>query len=283
MPLRAWGFESLLPHRSKGRELHGPTAVAEALALRAEGLGARRIAKRLNLPIETVRDWLARRVPAHSRPTDGRSIPATCDRCGHKAHRFDELPPEYVYLLGLYLGDGCISEHRRKVFRLRVFLDLRYPRIIDECEAAMRAVVPANKVHRMGRMSNYIERADASNVEVSAFSKSWPCLFPQHGPGKKHTREIALTAWQLELVYRWPEQLLKGLIHSDGCRFMNPGRGNWLWPRYEFSNRSDDIRWIFCHACDQLGVHWTKAGKYRIYVSRKADVAKLDTFIGPKR
>jgi hypothetical protein len=28
-------------------------------------------------------------------------------------HRFDELPPAYVYLLGLYLGDGCISGHPR--------------------------------------------------------------------------------------------------------------------------------------------------------------------------
>lgn len=151
MPLRAWGFESLLPHPSKGRELHGPAAVAEALALRGTGLGARRIAKQLDLPIATVRDWLTGRVPAHSRPVDGTAIAATCDRCGHKAHRFDQLPPEYVYLLGLYLGDGCISEHRRKVFRLRIFLDLRYPQIVDDCEAAMRVVMPTNKVHRHSR------------------------------------------------------------------------------------------------------------------------------------
>jgi hypothetical protein len=88
--------------------------------------------------------------------------------------------------------------------------------------------------------------------------------------------------WQLQLVNRFPEQLLKGLIHSDGCRFMNSGR-NWLWPRYGFSNRSADILQISCYVCDQLGVHWTRAGGRTIYVSRKADVAKLDTFIGPKR
>jgi hypothetical protein len=50
-----------------------------------------------------------------------------------------------------------------------------------------------------------------------------------------------------------------------------------------FSNKSDEIRAIFCHACDQLGVHWTAAGESNIYVSREADVAKLDEFIGPKR
>ncbi|PZS14554.1 MAG: hypothetical protein DLM64_01470, partial [Solirubrobacterales bacterium] len=36
----------------------------------------------------------------------------------------------------------------------------------------------------------------------------------------------------LKLVERWPEQLVRGLIESDGCRFQNTGRGNWSWPRY---------------------------------------------------
>ena len=131
-------------------------------------------------------------------------------------------------------------------------------------------------------MSALVVRDVPSHVEVSSFSKSWPCLLPQHGPGKKHQRPIVLTDWQLELGARWPDQLVRGLIHSDGCRFQNTGRGNWSWPRYAFSNLSDDIRSIFCHACDQLGVHWTRSGKRTIYVSRKADVARLDEFIGPK-
>jgi hypothetical protein len=205
-----------------------------------------------------------------------------CERCGHAAHRFAELPPEYVYLLGLYLGDGCISAHRRNVFRLRIFLDLKYPEIVEACAGAMREVMPQNKVLRTLRQSNFIERLEPSNVEVSSFSKAWFCLFPQHGPGRKHDRTIQLTDWQLELVRHWPDQLLRGLIHSDGCRFQNTGRGGWSCPRYSFSNKSDDIREIFCQACDEFGVHWTKAGKRTIYVSRKADVARLDGFIGPK-
>jgi len=48
-------------------------------------------------------------------------------------------------------------------------------------------------------------------------------------------------------------------------------------------NKSGDIRGIFCRACDLIGVRWTASGSYRIYVSRKADVAKLDELIGPKR
>ena len=79
---------------------------------------------------------------------------------------------------------------------------------------------------------------------------------------------------------RHPEALLRGLIHSDGCRFINTGT-NWRHPRYSFSNLSSDIRRLFCDGCDVLGIHWTVAPR-TVYVSRKRDVARLDEFIGPK-
>jgi hypothetical protein len=75
--------------------------------------------------------------------------------------------------------------------------------------------------------------------------------------------------------------LLRGLIHSDGSRFINTGRGGWSCPRYVFNNASADIREIFCAACDLLGLRWTTAPR-AVYVSRKADVARLDEFVGPK-
>jgi hypothetical protein len=31
-----------------------------------------------------------------------------------------------------------------------------------------------------------------------------------------------------------------------------------------------------------MGLHWTASGDKTIYVSRKADVAELDRFVGPK-
>jgi hypothetical protein len=57
---------------------------------------------------------------------------------------------------------------------------------------------------------------------------------------------------------------------------------SWRCPRYRFSNVSDDIRRIFCDACDLMGLHGTASGDKTIYVSRKADVAELDRFVGPK-
>ena len=117
----------------------------------------------------------------YGRPNDSA---ACCPRCGAGEHHFDRLSTSYAYLLGMYLGDGHISKGRRDVFRLRIALDKKYPLIVEECAAAMQAVMPWNKVHCQLTPKNY--------VEVHAYSKSWPCLFPQHGPGKKHERKIDL-------------------------------------------------------------------------------------------
>jgi hypothetical protein len=239
--------------------------VDEVLALRAKGLSAAAIARRTGIPRSTLRAWIAGHVP-RSRSLGGES---GCAACGGARHEYRELPPSYGYLLGLYLGDGYLAAHPRGVYKLRIMLDARYPGVIDQCEAAMREVLPSSRVNRLHRKYG--------DVEVYSYSKAWPCLFPQHGPGKKHLREIALLPWQRELVARSPDLLLRGLIHSDGCRFENTGR-KWRHPRYCFTNFSQDIRAIFCEACDQLGLHWTVAPPKTVYVSRKDDVRRLDDF-----
>lgn len=118
-----------------------------------------------------------------------------------------------------------------------------------ESAAEAMAEIRRGKVHIQPQQGNW--------VVVSTYWKSWPCLFPQHGPGKKHERPIVLTDWQLELVNYWPDQLVRGLIQSDGFRFQNTGRNNWSCPRYGFSQISDDIRRLFCYACDR----WRSTGR----------------------
>ncbi len=121
--------------------------------------------------------------------------------------------------------------------------------------------------------------------EVSIFSKTLPCFFPQHGPGRKHDRLIWLAPWQQRAVERDPQLFLRGLIHSDGCRFMNRirhGSKVYKYPRYNFTNRSADIRQIFCEGCDLLGIEWRVMNAWNISVAKRASVARLDDFIGPK-
>ena len=252
--------------------MHSSETVERVLALHADGLGARRIASLTGLSPRTVGDWIAGKVPRSARPEKG------CPACGQRSHVFSELDTDsYSYLLGIYLGDGYLARHPRGVYRLRISLDLRYPEIVDECARVLQVLMPNTRIGRQVRTGPW-----GKWIELGAYSKAWPCLFPQHGPGKKHERPIELTRWQLELVNQAPQMFLRGLIQSDGCRFENSGRNGWRASRYSFSNLSEDILALFCWACEMLGLRWTEA-KQTIYVSRKADVARMDEFIGPKR
>jgi hypothetical protein len=168
-----------------------------------------------------------------------------------------------------------LSECARKVFRLRIVLDSRYPGIINECKDAIRNLIEERsaKVGQVSRIGCF---------EINAYWKHWPCMFPQHGPGPKHLRRIALAQWQQEMVDLHPGRLLRGLIHSDGSRDLNFVNGK-SYPRYSFSNVSRDIQAIFCETCDELGVHWTKPFWKTVAISKRPDVERRDTFIGAKQ
>ena len=67
---------------------------------------------------ERCSNWLsAERHHGSGLPRAWRSGISTCPTCGHEAPRSSgTLPiPEYTYLLGVYLGDGCISTERQRV------------------------------------------------------------------------------------------------------------------------------------------------------------------------
>ena len=235
-----------------------------ARRLIAAGVNDCVIARQLGVPRPTVRDW-------RSRP-QARLRLARGSSCG-VVHDFCALPAApYCYLLGLYLGDGCISRHPRP-WRLRITLDRKYPDIIERCRGAIDTLMPGHRAS--------VEKQPNECVVVSLYSKHWPCLLPQHGPGKKHLRPIRLEPWQELLVKQATEEFIRGLIDSDGCRVVANDRGV-RSVRYHFSNRSDDIRGIFCAALDDLGIPWTRPSQYIIAVYRKAAVARLDEFVGPK-
>jgi hypothetical protein len=250
--------------------------VDTVMTLAAAGHNHCEIARRTGIPRTTVRGWITGQLPVRRPPHADQG--KACRGCELALDMLEPVLYEYAYLLGLYLGDGSISEHARGVFRLRISLDPAYQRIVGECERAMRAVVPGNRVR--------VDRWPQSGVdEVSAYSKHWPCIFPQHGPGRKHKRAIELTDWQREALDRRPWRFLRGLIHSDGCRHTNtinhPNK-TYRYPRYNFTNHSDNIRDLFCEYCDLVGVEWRRMNRWNISVARRESVALMDRYIGPK-
>ncbi|HEX2417456.1 MAG TPA: hypothetical protein VHJ83_04915 [Micromonosporaceae bacterium] len=181
---------------------------------------------------------------------------------------------EYAYLLGLYLGDGYLVTSVR-VPVLRIACTAAYPGLIDACEHALRTTL-AKSVQRVSKQGC---------VMVQAYSMHWPCLFPQHGPGKKHERKIQLVDWQQRIVDKHPQPFLRGLFHSDGCRVTNrvTVRGRrYAYPRYMFTNESADIMALCGAALDRIGAQWRLNRRNSLSVARATSVALLDTFIGPK-
>lgn len=239
-----------------------------------QGLSIAETARRVGIARATARDWMMK---GFDEALQARTnCPGGDVRCEFCRYVRDLSESSYAYLLGLYLGDGSISHHPRGVYKLRIFQDNKYPVLIRQCMVAMHWVVPNVVGVVQGRGCK----------EIYCFSKHWPCLFPQHGSGPKHKRKIELEPWQRWVaIERQPQLLLRGLIHSDGCRAINrvKVRGNWYeYPRYQFSNRSADIRRVFTDTCDRAGIEWRQSNEWTISVSRRISIQKLDQFIGPK-
>lgn len=193
-------------------------------------------------------------------------------------------PVSYSYLLGLYLGDGHIAAPSSGNSYIRLFLDAAYGDVVDEAAVAVAAVANAARVTRQRRPRERL-------TIVQCCWPGWPTAFPQHGSGRKHERRIILAPWQKEIAELYPRELVRGLIHSDGCRCRNRFRtrlpsgrvAEYEYVRYFFSNRSEDILSIFTTACAALGVHWTRSNHRNISISKRESVVFLDSFVGPKR
>jgi hypothetical protein len=164
-----------------------------------------------------------------------------------------------------------------------VAADQRYGAVAEQILWAMGVTFPG------GRPTRFPSSTGASDV----LQISHPAIgraFPQHGRGRKHLRRIVLQQWQLELTHAHAGALIRGLIHSDGCRVINrfhtklpSGRvAEYSYVRYFFSNLSADIRDIFSEHCALLGIRVTQSNHRNLTVSHRDSVAILEELVGPK-
>lgn len=259
------------PCQSGGVWLHSPQEVDKVLQLVAEGWNDCQISRATGINRSTVREWRRLGAPGHRGSRSVRNRPTGCPGC-HDAS-LDEAA--YAYLLGLYLGDGYI-DRLQGTYRFRIFQDQRYVLLIELARRTLSRV-RGTDISKVGIVQQ------VGCVAVTSYWNHWPCLFPQHGSGMKHQRTIRLAGWQREIVDRYPRQLVRGLIHADGCRVINRvWKGRYSYPRYFFTNTSKDILQIFREACDAIGVAHRDTKPTTISIARREDVAALDAFIGPK-
>lgn len=239
---------------------------AEVLRLVAAGLNDCEIARRLDVPRTTVRDW---RRPSYM---PKRAAGSRCPLCGERSRRVAIEAESYAELLGLYLGDGHITDMARTQ-RLRIFLDAKYPAIVDAAEALVRALLPENEVGRL-------DAEEGRMAVIRVYSSHLSCLFPQHGDGKKHDRQIVLEPWQQALIDEAPWAFLRGCIRSDGCVFINR-TGPYEYLSYDFSNHSEDIIGLVEQTCLALDLRPRRTPR-RIRLNRREDVARLVEHVGRK-
>lgn len=255
--------------------MYSHTVRRNALNRISQGQSLRSISLLTGVSRSTLREWRDHPVGAYAERAD-------CPRCG-SLPRLPTPTASYAYLLGLYLGDGCISaagDRRKQVWALRIMCADTWPGLLEECKQAMHAVRPANAI--------YVQPLQGCS-EVRSCSKHWPCFFPQHGLGRKHERKIELDSWQQQIVSKHTGEFVRGLFHSDGYRGINRVRGplvngdRWYeYPRYLFVNRSADILRLCGEGLDRLGVEWRFSKPTTISVARREAVARLDRFVGPK-
>lgn len=186
----------------------------------------------------------------------------------------------YAELFGWYLGDGYLSTQRRHVYGLHIYNDARYTELNEHIAELMRRVKPGSRPH-----TRTVPGCTVSTVSW----KHWPCLFPQHGRGRKHERVLELHPWQRAIIEEHPADFLRGLFHSDGClvknwatRMVAGEKKRYEYPRWQFTNESTDImRWCG-EALDLVHVAWRQTNRRTLSVSRRDDVTRLTALIGVK-
>lgn len=221
------------------------------------------------MPLSTVYRWRARGTP--------RRTVQVCWRCRSKSPTTGQAD-SYAYLFGQYLGDGHLAVTNR-VAVLRIYACHDYPAIqarVADAIADIRGTRPGVVGHA----------ASARLATIQSYWTHWPCLFPQHGPGRKHERAIALADWQEQIIARHPWPFVAGLLHSDGCRAINTVtvRGTtYRYPRWFFANESADILTLLGRALDSVGVRWRYNRANSISIARRESVALVDRHVGAKR
>lgn len=179
----------------------------------------------------------------------------------------------YAFILGVYLGDGCISKtHKPNVFKLRIALDVKYTRLNEEIISELKILFPNNKI-------SYYVVPNTNGCIISVHSSNLLTLFPQHDIGRKHERPIVLEDWQKEIIDEFPDDFLKGLIYTDGSFYLAGGK----YKRCSFTNKSKDIIDLCSDTMNKLNINHkirlknkdTKYYCYIVEIQSEKEMAKI--------
>lgn len=258
----------------------------QVMGLFKQGINKLQIAKQTGVPRGTITDWTLGKIDLTVSSQRIELDPALILSTPEKIDA-------YIYLLGSYLGDGCITQPpTNRVAKLRIACDNTQPFVMQSNREAMAALFSNNDI---STQSSKIGNCSY----IGVYSTTLYHLFPQavKNGGNKNTRDVSLVGWQLKLLVGREGLFLKGLFHSDGSFF----RGSKKYYRYQFTNTSKDIIDILRKCLSKLDINYclteslpsprkiksnkeitTFKTRYNILIQSKAEVKKLYKYCGTK-
>ena len=177
---------------------------------------------------------------------------------------------DYSFILGLYLGDGCISPNRTS-YKLRITQDDKYPNLKN---------IINYRVNNFFTNKSFMQNRKKNCSDIGVNDKNLPLYFPQHGKGKKHDRKIELVDYQKDnLDYK---EFLRGLWVTDGSYYLAQKK----YECYNFTNKSTDIIALFEECLSQFNIGYRtrmkKNGVWLVEITKKTEVLKMKDLVGIK-
>jgi len=264
----------------------------QVIELKQSGMKIFEIVKITGLTRGCVNNWIRRGSPLHEgklkkfQELDSETTPLEYLKTLNESLTESERNSAYSFILGMYLGDGCIYKYLRTK-QLTIALDKKYQKLNDYVINSMKTLF--NKEPNIyDRSIDNGQKFKANCINVRYYSKHLGLIFPHEGAGAKHLREIKLTDWQTSIIS--PVDIVKGLIMSDGSYYFC---NTFKKFKYTFSNCSLDICNILMTYLGELGIvynfHKKKTlapkgttYKYHVDVAKQSEVTKLHNLIGDK-
>ncbi len=254
----------------------------EVMKLRSSGMKISEIVKVTGLTRSCINNWINRGSPRNEQilsildNTKMNPIEVLVEM--NSTINEIQLYSAYSFVLGMYLGDGCIHEVNHST-QLTFSLDKKYEALNEYVMKVSNQVFGKNP-SIYDRSVNRGQKIISNCINVKYSYKHLKLIFPQHGRGKKHLRTIELTEWQKSIIN--PVALCQGLFFSDGCYYLDSANNKWM---YSFTNKSTGIIEILRDSLERLNIRCNirdRGNSIVLTVKHKDDVRKLHDMIGDK-
>ena len=263
--------------------MHPPEVRAEALALVEAGLNDCEISRRLGIP---------RRDHPRLAPSDLRS--AAQDPAGDLPALLAGRQADVVHLRGLRRVARPLSGrwlHLETEPEPSDYESLSMRSTRRSSNGAIRALLrrcfPENPVGQSTAPTSAWSDGRHARDPVGVLARTCGCLFPQHGPGRKHERDDRLEAWQYEAP-RGRALAVPARVHPVGrLRVHQPNTVAVRVPELRLHQPVQGHRRPVHDACDRVGVPTTSLpaprGRWDVRINRRASVALMLEHVGLKR